>query len=57
MTAQPCQLCGAATTVTESRAVRRGLALLDPRWRPEVRVYELCAECGAKHDVLGRRAG
>lgn len=52
----PCQLCRGATVVTESRAVRRSVDWLNPRWHPDVRVYELCQSCGAKHR-LGRDAG
>lgn len=44
----PCQLCQGATEVTQSRAVRRGAARLNPRWDPDIRVYELCTVCGAK---------
>ena len=52
----PCQLCGAATVVTQSRAVRRGAAWLNPRWDPEIRVYELCRSCGAKLEIAGHAA-
>ena len=44
-----CGICGAdGLTVVESRRVRRGMAVLDPRWDPGVRTYELCGSCGAK---------
>ena len=44
-----CGICGAeGVAVVESRRVRRGLAVLNPRWDPRVRTYELCGSCGAK---------
>jgi hypothetical protein len=44
-----CGICGAeGVAVIESRRVRRGLAVLNPRWDPRVRTYELCGSCGAK---------
>ncbi len=45
----PCQLCRGDTIVHESRAVRRSVDWLNPRWQPDVRVYELCQACGARH--------
>jgi hypothetical protein len=44
----PCQLCNGATVIAQTQAVRRGAARLNPRWNPEIRVYELCQACGAK---------
>ena len=52
----PCQLCGRETVVTQSRTVRRGTAWLNPRWDPDIRVYELCASCGAKREIASHRA-
>ncbi len=49
-------MCGAATVVTESRAVRRGAAWLNPKWNPEVRVHELCRSCGAKLEIVSHVA-
>jgi hypothetical protein len=51
---RPCGMCGErGMTVTESRAVRRGAAWLNPRWDAAVRVYARCDSCGARHDVDG----
>lgn len=47
----PCQLCEGPTVIAQSRAVRSGLALVNPRWDPDIRVYELCRSCGAKRQV------
>jgi hypothetical protein len=38
-------------TIMESRAVRRGADLLNPRFDPAIRTYELCAACGTKHHI------
>jgi hypothetical protein len=45
-----CGLCGSENVViVESRAIRRGLHLLNPAFRGHPRRYELCRDCGAKH--------
>ena len=45
-----CGVCGTSPLlVMESRRKRRGLALLDPRWRPHRRTYELCTTCGCRY--------
>ena len=47
-----CSLCGhAGLVLTESRFVRRGLNVLRPTFDADVRLYELCDGCGAKHPV------
>jgi hypothetical protein len=35
--------------MVESRAVRRGLNVVNPAFRSRARQYELCRDCGAKH--------
>ncbi len=54
---EPCGLCGSTKVVAmKSRAVRRGAALLNPRWDAATRTYDLCRDCGAKHRTEdGRR--
>ena len=49
----PCQLCGGATAVVRSQAVRRGVHRLNPRFDADVRVYEQCERCSAKRRVGG----
>jgi ribosomal protein S14 len=45
-----CGLCGSENVVmVESRAVRRGLHVVNPAFRAHARRYELCRDCGAKH--------
>ncbi len=52
VTDRPCGLCGNVFTVlTETRAVRRGLAWINPLWDPDRYVYQLCSRCGAWQDV------
>lgn len=47
-----CDICGAAgLVVVESRTARRGVALVDPRWRSHRRTYELCSSCGMRYPV------
>jgi len=47
-----CDICGAVgLVIVESRSARRGRALLDPRWRPHRRTYELCPACGMRYPV------
>jgi hypothetical protein len=49
---RPCGLCGATSAViTESRAVRQGLAWLNPAWDADAKLYELCPGCGAKRPL------
>ena len=49
---RPCGLCDAFVVVlTETRAVRRGLAWLNPAWNADARLYELCPSCGAKRPL------
>ena len=45
-----CDICGhAGLVLTESRAVRRGAALLNPAWKAQPRSYELCPHCGVRY--------
>ena len=45
-----CGLCSSENVViVESRAVRRGLHVVNPAFRKQARRYELCRDCGAKH--------
>jgi hypothetical protein len=47
-----CGICsGAEMVIIESRAVRRGVDRLNPRFDPAIRTYELCRGCGAKHHL------
>jgi hypothetical protein len=47
-----CGLCASVgMTIIESRSVRRGAHLLNPLYRPRVRIYERCDACGAKHHL------
>ncbi|MGY1594286.1 hypothetical protein ACI79D_20105 [Geodermatophilus sp. SYSU D00708] len=51
-TGTACSLCGhQGLVLTESRLPRRGLSRLHPRFDGDVRLYELCEGCGAKHAV------
>jgi hypothetical protein len=44
-----CGLCGhAGADITEVRTVRHGLAWVNPVWAPEVELFEVCSECGAR---------
>lgn len=46
---RPCQLCGSADVVLTRSADRRsGLAHLNPRFDPNVRVTESCRDCGSR---------
>jgi hypothetical protein len=48
----PCGLCASdAVAVMESTELRTGLARLNPRWRPAVRSYHRCQECGARQNA------
>lgn len=52
ITDRPCGLCGTtAAVLTETRAVRHGLAWLNPAWSAEAKLYELCPHCGAKRPI------
>jgi hypothetical protein len=52
ITPRTCDLCADERLVlVESRWERRGLARLDPRWRPDAVTYDLCRRCGAKYRV------
>ena len=49
---RPCGLCGnSAAVITESRAVRQGLAWVNPMWNADPKLYELCPSCGAKRPL------
>lgn len=54
---EPCSLCGSENVVAmSSRAVRHGVAWVNPRWDPAPRTHDLCRDCGAKHRTEdGRR--
>ena len=45
-----CDICGhPGLVVTESRAVRRGVDLLNPTWNASPRTYEVCPGCGVRY--------
>ena len=47
-----CDICGhAGLVITESRAVRRGAALLKPGWNAHPRTYEVCPGCGVRYRI------
>jgi hypothetical protein len=39
----------------ESRAVRRGLAMLNPIWDPSIHTYSLCEDCSSRDHIAGKR--
>jgi hypothetical protein len=54
--AEPCGVCGGGNVVKmESRAIRRGTAWINPRWKSSPRTHDLCRDCGAKHRTDGDR--
>lgn len=51
-----CGLCGhAEAVITEVRTVRQGLAWVNPAWTPEVELFEVCSDCGARRELQNSR--
>lgn len=47
---RPCGLCRSEdVVVVQAEELREGLARLNPRWQPAIRVYERCRACGARN--------
>jgi hypothetical protein len=53
---RPCGLCrSTAAVIAESRAVRHGLAWVNPVWKAEPELYEVCSGCGARRPLEDQR--